>query len=82
MSMSDESLRQISASSSTQKSGEKTNEEKSENTTIDWRKPFLASEDQFLQYFPPQRSEGGVRVSLPAKVFDEGELLWKNVVVA
>ena len=80
--MSDESLKQNSASSLTQKSDEKTNEEKSENTSINWRKLFLAAEDQSLQYFPPQKSEGGVRVSLPAEVFDEGELLWKNAIVA
>ena len=47
----------------------------------DWRKLFPAAADQTLQFFPPQRSEGKVRVSPPAEILEEGELLWRNAVV-
>ena len=48
----------------------------------DWRKLFSAFVDQTLSFFPPKSSGSNVLVSLPADVYEEGELQWKNVVVA
>ena len=48
----------------------------------DWRKLFKANPVQTLQFFPPEVSNGTVVVSPPSEIFDEGELCWKNAVVA
>ena len=39
----------------------------------DWRKLFTASNDQTLRYYPPQSSNGKVRIAPLEKVFEEGE---------
>ena len=65
---------------SSQQSCDKVNS--SEIAFTDWRKLFAAAEYQTLQFFPLKRSEGKVRVSLSIEVFEEGEMLWKNAVVA
>ena len=49
---------------------------------IDWRKLFVSSTDQSLNYFPPRRSEGKVIVCPPAEVCEEGEWKWRNALVA
>ena len=43
---------------------------------------FPASLNQTLSYFPPQKENGKVVVMPPHEVFAEGEILWKNSVVA
>ena len=48
----------------------------------DWRKLFKADPVQSLQFFPPEVSDGNLVVSPPFEIFDEGELCWKNAVVA
>ena len=59
---------------------------KSEKTELsngtDWRKLFALAGDQALRFYPPQKSEGKLRVTPPPKVINEGEMKWKNVVVA
>ena len=48
----------------------------------DWRKLFVTSTDQSLNYFPPRRSEGKVIVCPSAEVCEEGEWKWRNAIVA
>ena len=48
----------------------------------DWRKLFSASANQSLRFFPPKPTNGTSIVTPPSGVFEEGELLWKNAVVA
>ena len=62
---------------------ERINVGKAENElATNWRKLFAASGDQSLKYYPPEESEGKVRVALPKEVIEEGELKWKNAIVA
>ena len=58
--------------------------EKEEHSGVvnDWRKLFSASVDQTLSFFPPKSSGSNVLISPPADVYEEGELQWKNAVVA
>ena len=57
--------------------------EKSEQTSAtDWRKLFALVGDQALKFYSPKKSEGKIRVAHPEKVIDEGEMMWKNTVVA
>ena len=48
----------------------------------DWRKLFNAAPDQNMRFFPPEVSNGKMVVSPPNEVFEEGELCWKNALVA
>ena len=57
--------------------------EKSEQkSATDWRKLFSPAGDQTLKFYPLEKSEGKLRVALPEEVIEEGEMLWKNAVVA
>lgn len=51
-------------------------------TASDWRKLFSASADQSLRFFPPQLTNGKSIVAPPLGVFEEGDLQWKNAIVA
>ena len=57
-------------------------EEGLDRTVTSWRSLFTASSDQSMNYFPPQQLNGKMVVSPPKEVFEEGEELWKNAVVA
>ena len=71
-----------SSNLTSQKSREMTKEESGGGlASTDWRRLFSAAADQSLQFFPPQKSEGKVRVSPPTEILEEGELLWRNAVV-
>ncbi|XVE57714.1 hypothetical protein DITRI_Ditri04bG0111500 [Diplodiscus trichospermus] len=52
------------------------------NRVQDWRKLFAGSSDHSLEYYPPQISNGKIVVVPPVEIFEEGEDLWKNAVVA
>ena len=54
----------------------------SDSSSADWRSLFAASEDQTLRFFPPQSSDGKVRIAPLEEVFEEGEKVWKNAIVA
>ena len=56
--------------------------ELTDSPPADWRSLFTASEDQTLRFFPPQSSDGKVRITPPKEVFEEGEKVWKNAIVA
>ena len=53
-----------------------------ERKPSDWRSLFSAHSDQSLSYFPPQQSNGRTVISPTKDVFEEGENLWQNAVVA
>ena len=48
----------------------------------DQRSLFLAYSDQSLSYFRPQQSNDKKVISPPKDVFEEGEAIWQNAVVA
>ena len=52
------------------------------NKVADLRSLFSTSTDQSLRFFPPQRSKGKMSVVPPKEVFKEGEVEWRNAVVA
>ena len=56
--------------------------ESDEVASKDWRKLFNASSDQTMSFFPPEVANGRIVVSPPAEIFEEGELCWRNAVVA
>ncbi|XVE88483.1 hypothetical protein DITRI_Ditri19aG0072900 [Diplodiscus trichospermus] len=47
----------------------------------DWRKLFARTPDQALQFFQPKIENGTAVVMPPSEIF-EGELYWKDAVVA
>ena len=61
-------------------SGGKGLTESEKNKTTDWRKLFSVSADQTLSFLQPQSSNG--RVQIPSEILEEGELKWRNAVVA
>ncbi|KAJ8752286.1 hypothetical protein K2173_003922 [Erythroxylum novogranatense] len=48
---------------------------------MDWRKFFVPSAAQSLQFFPPKVAEGFVTVEPPSEVFDHGVQVWQNSLV-
>ena len=57
--------------------------EKAQPQVADWRKLFSVLTDQTLSFYPPVGcSEGQLKVNPPLDVLEEGELRWKNAVVA
>ena len=51
-------------------------------SSVDWRKLFSSSANQSLSYFPHQNSDRKLTISPSIDVFEEGELKWKNSIVA
>lgn len=47
-----------------------------------WSNLFEGSIDPSMEYFPPNRTEGSIRVKPPVGVFEEGEQQWSNALVA
>ena len=54
----------------------------SDQKVADQRSLFSTSFDQTLSQFPPQKENGKVVVWPPQEVFKDGEILWKNSMVA
>ncbi|XP_039068832.1 uncharacterized protein LOC120215148 [Hibiscus syriacus] len=48
---------------------------------LDWRKLFVGTEEQSLDFFPPEVLDGTTTVKLPLTVFEEGIAEWNSATV-
>ncbi|XP_039054578.1 uncharacterized protein LOC120196981 [Hibiscus syriacus] len=51
------------------------------STSLDWKKLFVGSKEQSLDFFPPELRDGVATVIPPPEVIDEGIADWNNALI-